>query len=90
MVTASSRDALRRSLVGIAIEIQGTDYSEVAFETGGFLSNFQLHLPRLFPRRPALRPFSGPYFLFPSPGQGKAHKLIIYPRPLYPRLPPTP
>ncbi|KAF8478103.1 actin depolymerizing factor, partial [Russula ochroleuca] len=33
MVTASSRDALRRSLVGIAIEIQGTDYSEVAFET---------------------------------------------------------
>ncbi|KAH9997931.1 actin-depolymerizing factor homology domain-containing protein, partial [Russula vinacea] len=33
MVTASSRDALRRSLVGIAIEIQGTDYSEVAHET---------------------------------------------------------
>lgn len=35
MVSASSRDAIRRSLVGIAVEIQGTDYSEVAFETGG-------------------------------------------------------
>jgi cofilin len=35
MVSASSRDALRRSFVGIALEIQGTDYSEVAYETGG-------------------------------------------------------
>jgi hypothetical protein len=34
MVFASSRDALRRSLVGIAVEIQGTDFSEVALETG--------------------------------------------------------
>jgi len=33
MVFASSRDALRRSLVGIAVEIQGTDDSEVAYET---------------------------------------------------------
>jgi len=33
MVTASSRDALRRSLVGIAVEIQGTDFDEVAYET---------------------------------------------------------
>jgi len=33
MVAASSRDVLRRALVGIAIEIQGTDYSEVAHET---------------------------------------------------------
>jgi cofilin len=33
MVSASSRDALRRPLQGIAIEIQGTDYSEVAHET---------------------------------------------------------
>ncbi|KAJ6584145.1 actin depolymerizing factor [Mycena vulgaris] len=32
MVFASSKDALRRSLVGIATEIQGTDYSEVAYE----------------------------------------------------------
>lgn len=34
MLFASSKDALRRSLVGIATEIQGTDYSEVAHETG--------------------------------------------------------
>ncbi|KAG5634464.1 cofilin [Sphagnurus paluster] len=33
MLFASSKDALRRSLVGIAVEIQGTDYSEVAFES---------------------------------------------------------
>ncbi|EJD43800.1 actin depolymerizing factor [Auricularia subglabra TFB-10046 SS5] len=33
MVFASSKDALRRSLVGIAVEIQGTDYSEVAYES---------------------------------------------------------
>jgi hypothetical protein len=38
MVFASSRDALRRSLVGIAIEIQGTDDSEVAYETGAGFS----------------------------------------------------
>ncbi|KIY73841.1 actin depolymerizing factor [Cylindrobasidium torrendii FP15055 ss-10] len=33
MLFASSKDALRRSLVGIAVEIQGTDYSEVAHES---------------------------------------------------------
>ncbi|KAG6850336.1 hypothetical protein H0H93_014609 [Arthromyces matolae] len=33
MLFASSKDALRRSLVGIAVEIQGTDYSEVAYES---------------------------------------------------------
>ena len=33
MVYASSKDALRRALTGIATEIQGTDFSEVAFET---------------------------------------------------------
>jgi len=32
MVFASSKDALRRSLVGIAVEIQGTEYSEVAYD----------------------------------------------------------
>ncbi|KAI9058115.1 recombinant Actophorin [Trametes sanguinea] len=32
MLFASSKDALRRALVGIAAEIQGTDYSEVAHE----------------------------------------------------------
>lgn len=34
MLFAASKEALRRSLVGIAIEIQGTDLSEVAHETG--------------------------------------------------------
>ncbi|OJT14684.1 Cofilin [Trametes pubescens] len=32
MLFASSKDALRRSLVGIATEIQGTDFSEVTHE----------------------------------------------------------
>lgn len=32
MVYASSKDALRRSLDGIATEIQGTDFSEVAYQ----------------------------------------------------------
>jgi len=32
MVYASSKDALRRSLNGIATEIQGTDFSEVAYQ----------------------------------------------------------
>ncbi|GBE83055.1 hypothetical protein BKA93DRAFT_560165 [Sparassis latifolia] len=33
MMFASSKDGLRRSLVGVAHEIQGTDYSEVAYES---------------------------------------------------------
>ncbi|ESK95225.1 actin depolymerizing factor [Moniliophthora roreri MCA 2997] len=33
MLFASSKDALRRALVGIAVEIQGTDSSEVAYES---------------------------------------------------------
>ncbi|KAG6916316.1 cofilin [Tephrocybe rancida] len=33
MLFASSKEALRRSLVGIAVEIQGTDFSEVAYES---------------------------------------------------------
>lgn len=37
MVFASSKDALRRSLVGISTEIQGTDFSEVAHEVGACL-----------------------------------------------------
>ncbi|GAA5976673.1 hypothetical protein JCM21900_002864 [Sporobolomyces salmonicolor] len=32
MIYASSKDALRRALVGIASEIQGTDFSEVAYD----------------------------------------------------------
>lgn len=34
MLFASSKEALRRSLVGIAVEIQGTEFSEVAYESG--------------------------------------------------------
>ncbi|CAG8602617.1 13373_t:CDS:2, partial [Funneliformis caledonium] len=32
MLYASSKEAIRRRLVGVAIEIQGTDLSEVSFE----------------------------------------------------------
>jgi len=32
MVFASSKDALRRSLVGIHVEIQGTEFSEIAHD----------------------------------------------------------
>ncbi|KAF8895650.1 cofilin [Infundibulicybe gibba] len=33
MIFASSRDALRRALVGISVEIQATDSSEVSYES---------------------------------------------------------
>ncbi|KAK7469066.1 cofilin [Stygiomarasmius scandens] len=33
MLFASSKDALRRALVGIAVEVQGTDIDEVAYES---------------------------------------------------------
>ncbi|KAM9918746.1 hypothetical protein OXX80_012884, partial [Metschnikowia pulcherrima] len=33
MVYASSKDALRRALNGIAADIQGTDFSEVAYDS---------------------------------------------------------
>jgi len=33
MIYSSSKDGLRRALNGIAAEIQGTDFSEVAYET---------------------------------------------------------
>ncbi|KAH3688602.1 hypothetical protein WICPIJ_000412 [Wickerhamomyces pijperi] len=33
MLYAASKDALRRSLTGIASDIQGTDFSEVSYET---------------------------------------------------------
>jgi hypothetical protein len=36
MIYASSKDTLRRSLDGIAVEIQGTDADEVAWETGKY------------------------------------------------------
>ena len=34
MLFASSRDALKRALTGVAIEIQGSDLSEVSYEAG--------------------------------------------------------
>lgn len=34
MLYASSRDALRRSLVGIAAEVQGTAFDEISEQTG--------------------------------------------------------
>lgn len=37
MLFASSKDALRKALVGIAVEIQGTDASEVSYETGAYV-----------------------------------------------------
>ena len=33
MVYAASKDALRKKLLGVAAEIQGTDLSEVAYDT---------------------------------------------------------
>ncbi|MDT0616123.1 actin-binding ADF family protein [Streptomyces lancefieldiae] len=33
MSFAASKDALRRSLVGVAVEMQGTEYSEIDFES---------------------------------------------------------
>ena len=34
MLFASSREALKRALTGVGVEVQGTDYSEVAYESG--------------------------------------------------------
>jgi cofilin len=34
MIYASSKDALRKGLQGIGAELQGTEYAEVAYETG--------------------------------------------------------
>lgn len=36
MVYASSKDALRRTLVGVGADIQGTDLSEIAYESGAY------------------------------------------------------
>jgi cofilin len=43
MVFASSKDALRRSLQGIHAEIQGTDFDEVAYESGMYSIFFEIH-----------------------------------------------
>jgi hypothetical protein len=54
MLFASSRDALKRCLVGIAVEIQGTDLSEVAHDTGWFYHRHQHFANHSIP----LTPFS--------------------------------
>jgi hypothetical protein len=47
MVSASSQDIVRRSFVGIALEIQGTEYSEVAHETSELKNTFLLSFIRI-------------------------------------------
>ena len=42
MLFASSRDALKRSLTGVGVEIQGSDYSEVSREAGNVTSCLSL------------------------------------------------
>lgn len=39
MVYASSKDALRKQLVGIAAEIQATSYDEITYEAGKWNMN---------------------------------------------------
>jgi len=43
MVFAASKTALRRALEGIGAEIQGTDASEVAYDTGAQAYHFLMH-----------------------------------------------
>lgn len=40
MLYASSKEALRKALVGIAAEIQGTDLSEVSYDTSMYFPMF--------------------------------------------------
>ena len=58
---ASSRDALRRALVGVALEIQGTDYDEVAYASG----TYPIH-PSLSLLDPTLIAFAGQCLRRPS------------------------
>lgn len=36
MLAASSKDALRKSLVGVGVEVQATDIDEVSYEAGEY------------------------------------------------------
>lgn len=47
MLFASSKDALRRALVGVAAEIQATAFDEVAHETGASLFALSARHPYL-------------------------------------------
>jgi len=33
MIYSSSKDALRKALTGVGLEVQGTDFDEVAYDT---------------------------------------------------------
>lgn len=53
MLFSSSKEALRRALVGISAEIQGTDTDEISFDTGAssqcFVTSARSHIrPRSF------------------------------------------
>jgi Cofilin/tropomyosin-type actin-binding protein len=43
MLFSTSKDALRRALVGVATEIQGTDPDEISYETGGSSATLSAH-----------------------------------------------
>jgi hypothetical protein len=81
MLYASSREALRRALVGVAIEIQGTDYSEVAYESGVLSVPF---LTETFDSHCLLFQYSikhpRDFELFLVPCNGYALNLLFYPR----------
>lgn len=47
MLYASSKEALRKALVGIAAEIQGTDLSEVSYDTGMLFCERLRHVANL-------------------------------------------
>lgn len=62
MLYSSSKDALRRALVGVGIEVQATDFSEISHETSKpYLATIMHVLTDLH-----------------SPGQGEALWLLIY------------
>ncbi len=48
MLFASSRDALRKALVGIAVEIQATELSEISHETSTCPTSSTSDLTQLF------------------------------------------
>lgn len=55
MIASASKDALRKALNGVALEIQGTDYDEVSEASG----EFPLYLP--FPPLPPFSLFLDPF-----------------------------
>ena len=83
MVTASSKEPLRRSLDGISAEVQGTDYSEVAYDTGEFVSPSSpalrtYHLPQSWRRQSAELDYLPPVILHLSPTHVLVFRLQEY------------